>query len=531
MLGQRARAPRRSVFRSRSGRCREFAGTHVRWWFVLALALVLAGCAAKKGGIPGDRGRPGPAEECQEVTGRRSESWYGLEGGSWWLEGGSYFLVSRSFSLADTDRAEGQETEGRERGRHESAEVDTQHESEERALRAVVSAGVDDALRLLSSRGVTLNEARAEAVRAGTTRDLLEGLEPGFPRVHIAGSVVERCPVAVAAKPTWRATVLLEYPAALARGDAVNARWRSRQLSDEAAIVLLSAESYFATGRWFDGLIELRRAKELIDEAARPLASGTVETELDDLLDWAVGAVSIEPVSSIDVVEIGERRETTVTFRAWYVWNGRRIPAVGVPVAFRTRGFDAVLSNDAESDQEGLVRSRIIAAYGEAGAHSIEPSIDVDVVGAAVGAELAGMLDSTSEVRHEVMLARAAHAVSVCLELTGLDERDATQFRAGFTRRLELDGYRYDECGADTGVLIRSSARLTSKPTGGAWLAVVGVDASAFDQRMAVDVGSAAFDTAEESEEGQREAEVLALKEAGRLLASYFSRRMLVSGQ
>ena len=80
-------------------------------------------------------------------------------------------------------------------------------------------------------------------------------------------------------------------------------------------------------------------------------------------------------------------------------------------------------------------------------------------------------------------------------------------------------------------LLIRGSARLTAKPIEGAWIAVAGIDASAFDQRLAVDVGSVTLDTAADSEEGQREAEVLALKEAGRILASYFSRRMLVSGQ
>ncbi len=525
MDGQSARPPRRTVPASRSGKRSEPVSQLARAGLVAVLMLVLTGCAAKKGGPHGDAARPGAVVECREVAGLRSEPWYGLEGSSWWLEGGSYFLVSRSFPLPETDGAEIEELES-----SADAAGSVRYESEEGALRAVVSAGVDDALRLLSSRGVTLDDPRVAAVRIGTTQDLLGGAEPGFPRVRLAGRVTESCVHAGAAGPTWRATVLLEYPAALARGDAVNARWRSRQLSGEAAVVLSSARAYFAAGRWFDGLTELRRAKELLTDAARPLAPETLEDEMDDLLDWAVGAPSIEPISSIDVVEIGERHETTITFRVWYVWKGRRIPAVRVPVVFQAKGFDAVLLNDAESDSEGLVRSRIVAAYGEPGAHTLEPSIDVDVVRAAVGAELAGRLRFGHDAEHEVVLAHAAHAVSVCLEVTGLEERDTTQFRAGFTRRLALNGFRYDECGAGTGVLIQGSARLTAKPIEGGWVAVAGVDASAFDQRLAEDVGSTEFDVAAESEEGQREAEVLALKEAGRVLASYYSRRMLASG-
>jgi 16S rRNA U1498 N3-methylase RsmE len=62
------------------------------------------------------------------------------------------------------------------------------------------------------------------------------------------------------------------------------------------------------------------------------------------------------------------------------------------------------------------------------------------------------------------------------------------------------------------------------------------LSASAFDQRTASELGATqitAVETVdvESSEGGKREAEVLALKEAGRLLAVYFGPRILASGR
>ena len=57
--------------------------------------------------------------------------------------------------------------------------------------------------------------------------------------------------------------------------------------------------------------------------------------------------------------------------------------------------------------------------------------------------------------------------------------------------------------------------------------------ASAFDQRTVRELGATRITATEtiETEEGRREAEVLALKEAGRLLAVYFGPRILASGR
>jgi hypothetical protein len=62
------------------------------------------------------------------------------------------------------------------------------------------------------------------------------------------------------------------------------------------------------------------------------------------------------------------------------------------------------------------------------------------------------------------------------------------------------------------------------------------LSASVFDQRTASELGATRITASEtvyvdDSEEGRREAEVLALKEAGRLLAIYFGPRILASGR
>ena len=105
---------------------------------------------------------------------------------------------------------------------------------------------------------------------------------------------------------------------------------------------------------------------------------------------------------------------------------------------------------------------------------------------------------------------------------------------AGFARRMERDGFRMDECGPSVNVVV--TGRLTIERHGDASDRVVEatLDASAFDQRTASDLGATTITATQavdlgSSDEEMREAEVLALKEAGRLLAAYFGPRILAS--
>jgi hypothetical protein len=88
-------------------------------------------------------------------------------------------------------------------------------------------------------------------------------------------------------------------------------------------------------------------------------------------------------------------------------------------------------------------------------------------------------------------------------------------------------------------VVVTGKCRVSSFELEDAWRAVVVMDASVFDQRTASNLGETEV-SAEESvakeaggdsgDGGRRSAEVLALKEAGRLLAVYFEGRILSSG-
>jgi hypothetical protein len=107
---------------------------------------------------------------------------------------------------------------------------------------------------------------------------------------------------------------------------------------------------------------------------------------------------------------------------------------------------------------------------------------------------------------------------------------------SGFARRMERDGYRLDVCDPEVDVVVTGILSLSTDGGPSSWTARVVLSASAFDQRTASDLGSTRITASEtvdvgDSEEGRREAEVLALKEAGRLLAVYFGPRILASGK
>jgi hypothetical protein len=93
------------------------------------------------------------------------------------------------------------------------------------------------------------------------------------------------------------------------------------------------------------------------------------------------------------------------------------------------------------------------------------------------------------------------------------------------------DGFLIGECGPDVDVVVAADIQLVTVVVPGSWTAEVTVEGRAFDQRFAREVGTTTLTVAQASNEGQRDAELLALKEAGRLLAVYFSRRILASGE
>ena len=465
------------------------------------------GCAATD--APVVTGRTMGKPVCRVVSGATDEPWLARTPGESWTEGGSHFVVCASAAPGSGDGSPGGHAA-------ESAQAD--------ALRQ----GYAFAFDRLGSRGVRFEDDQIRRMVGDRVAATSRGEETTFPRIRVAGRLIESCARPSAGPDEWRASLLMEYPIAYLRGDVNNAGWHAERAVNEAEVVLSSAEAFFVEGRWFDGLLELERCRDLLDSASAVGRTERVRGEMERLSSWAGGAVSIRPATDVVVVETGERRRIAVGFICSYEWDGRTIPAMGVPMEFRLHGFDAVYAGDPESDAAGVATCHLVSSYGAEGECSIEARVDLGVVAAAAGDDRAET--TRAQVREQrVFLVKGAHAVSVCLEIRGLNSVDEAQLRAGFERRARSDGYRVEDCGAGIAAVVTVDALKTSEPLADGWSARVVLEASAFDQRVAGEIGATSILARESTEEGAREADVLALKEAGRLLAAYVSKRILRS--
>ncbi|MCK4510776.1 hypothetical protein KAW64_03505, partial [bacterium] len=280
----------------------------------------------------------------------------------------------------------------------------------------------------------------------------------------------------------------------------------------------------------------------------------SVDARLGGLLRWsrlaagAAEALDARAAGSVDVVEIGAAANATVRFHCTYEWNEVTVPAVGVPVRFDIRGASAVLDVEPLTDESGTATCRIVAAYGRPGAYELTVSLDVAAVDAAVSwsrgltgtrldsADVLPAYPSRPLAQGIIHLVTGAHAISVCAQFGDGSDTDAAQVVSGFTRRMERDGYRMGGCDPEVDVVVTGSLSLSTHGGRDSWTALVVLSASAFDQRTAAQLGATRITASEtvcvdDSEDGKREAEVLALREAGRLLAVYFGPRILASGR
>ncbi len=248
------------------------------------------------------------------------------------------------------------------------------------------------------------------------------------------------------------------------------------------------------------------------------------------------------------IIEVGfeSLSDAVVEFSCTYEWQGRTVGGIGVPVVFGIAGAGAILDADPVTDESGTAVCRIIAAYGRPGEYEIVARLDADVVGAAgcagFGREIRAVArrsreitsltadDRTPVASRRIFLVEGAHAISVCVDLEAESATDRAQARAGFVRRMEHDGFRVEECGPDVDVVVTGEVVVLASSVEGRWSAEATLTGAAFDQRSAADVGETRVTVLETSDEGQREAEVVALKEVGRLFAVYLSKRILTSG-
>ncbi len=460
--------------------------------------------------------RPGDGKRvCSVVEGDGDASWRAGEGERSWNDRGSYFVV------AESDVASG--TGGGEAGER--------YASADEAESGAVARAYEFAFEKLASRGVAYEDRQLRRMVNERVDIFMQGGETDFPRISINDVVIEACGHPAREAETYRASVLAEYPISRLRGDINNAKWYAARVLNEAGVLVSSARSLFSDGRWLDALLELKRARDLLDTACRqPVVEGPAE-QVPSLMQWAAGSLSVEAEEGIRVLDVGERREVDIPFRWSYEWEGRKVMAARLPVTFRAHGFDAVFDSDPETDDSGTAECRVVVAYGDPGEYAIEPRLDFGVLSSALGGAYAAGLEPFSGPLHRVFLVENAHALSVCLEVSGVGASDEGQLRSGFARRMERDGFRIEECGPDVDVVVSVRAEMNSRAIDDGWSTVVSVDGSAFDQRTALVIGRPSVLCEERAGTGERESEVLALKEAGRLLAAYLTHRILMSGE
>jgi len=482
-------------------------------------ALVTAGCGStvppredvtgeKKSGAPV---LPDLGWECEVVQGA-ADGWQVESLHGWKRDGASLVSVRGS--------TWGPATAGF-RGHRTRAEAETE------AFSSVVDAG----LEALERRGVEFEpERRLEIIREARSA-LLEGREPEIPRVRVAGEVVERCRQRAGGETSWRVRVRAEYPIGRLRGDVKNVNWARSRLEREAGVVLASARSYFDDGRWFDGVRELARAREILREIADP-AGGETERlagEIDAVAREVLSTVAIAPLAGVEVLEAGAPSDAVFEFACEYVWSDVRRPARGAPVLFEPAGWSPVLDLDSPADRNGIVRVAVRTAVGDVGEAAVVARLDEHVM-RAVGEGLPG-LERGLERRgtQSVFLVESITTESVCLEVFGASAGATATFLVACERRLERGGLAVASCGPDVAVVVRVDlAVASSEESTDAWSAGVVASVSAFDQRNDAGLGETTIELTELA--GTREeAETLTLKEAGRLVATYLDRRIVAN--
>jgi hypothetical protein len=440
----------------------------------------------------------------------------------------------------------------------------------EKAMDDAVKSAADAALDLLDQRGVSYDRERRREIVDAAVNATRARSEIAFPRFAIADTWWQEC-VADSRDTTsrgdgeversWKATILVDYPIGFLRGDVNNAQWDRKRAISEAEVLLASAEERLSSGRWMAALVERAEALTVIRGTGaefppaapyRDVGDGPDEATLDeklrelsvtaDLIRDALASLTAEPLGGVVVIETGTQADASAEFQFAYGWLGRNVPAIGVPVRFDLPVTGAVLRPEPLTDDWGIARCTIAGAHSEPGEYrlSVEPDLPViQEVDPSFDRLSAGDPQTDSDGRTEatatagmiVHLVEGAHAVSICVELDGAPPADIAQVAAGLARRLERDGFRIDDCGASVDIVLTGTLSLRSDEQGGSWQAHVSLTGSAFDQRTASELGETTVSTTESSAEGSREAEVIALKEAGRLLAVYFGSRILLQSE
>ena len=114
----------------------------------------------------------------------------------------------------------------------------------------------------------------------------------------------------------------------------------------------------------------------------------------------------------------------------------------------------------------------------------------------------------------------------MCVEVSGASAADAERVLAAIDGSLDALHASRVECGPDASLVVSARVDVVTEEMHGAWLSRVTCDLRVFDQRLAEVTGETAFDVRESLESSARDAEALALREAGRLITVFLEPRL-----
>ncbi|MCK4511993.1 hypothetical protein KAW64_09650 [bacterium] len=468
---------------------------------VTAMAVAMAGCSVSRP-IGEDIEQLPPELVCIVVEGQAARFWSEARDG-WWQEGGSMLLVGRS------------EEELGSAG----------------ALAAACRDAAPSILDLLAKRGVSYSDERRREIEEELTQSLASAGAATFPRVGINRDIIEHCTREPGSTGHWRSRVLIEYPIAYLRGDVSNVEWERDKLAREGATLVKSAEGFFDEGLWLRGQSELSRAALAYESMGLPESGvhrGVVmQRSVDRITESTARGLMIEPDVATTPLIIRAGEITEIRFRLTFLWNGVRVPAIGVQVAFEDPEWGVIVRAQRVSGPEGTA-SVIIQAVEKRGGGEMRAHIDRTALKTTPGHHLTHFIADDScraTVRVQVIPERG---VSVCLDMDGEDIAAARQLTDAFDRALGQYGCTLEQCGPGTDIIVRgdlSRGVVTSSDGGEQILAVL--SAEAFDQRSALAIAKTTVRVELPPREDREESEALAFREVGRLLAVYLESRIL----
>jgi len=485
----------------------------------LVTMLALAGCAARTvvGGAPdadegsGDQWTNGPV--CRVIEGDPSVFPDAVDS-AWWQDGGNMWCV------ASTAEPVAQDNE---------ALAGSRDEAIARAAERLLPGAFD----MLERRGVVLSRSRRDEATREFANAVARGEEADFPRVSIQETVVEQCESAEGADH-WRARLLAEYPIGVLRGDVKHAQWEGRRLQREMEMRIVSAEGLLADGRWLDGLLQMYEADDLLRRLGAKSVTG------DTALNLRRNFTDEEGVFAPRFVRVGGQgplvlnagARASVRYRLEYRMAEKWIRASGVPVVVYGGSLVRPVTGVTETDASGEIAFDVAAGS--------EPGDDSFHIVAEVFPRLrlmlpAGTADQKPDVAAEIVqrvVVLSSRDATVCVEINAeragedVDDSDVDRVREALSNSLKALGVPLVDCGPHASLVVTADVILSTQEAHGAWVAHAECSVRAFDQRLAEDVGRVSFEVQESLESSARDAEMLALREVGRLIAVYLEPRL-----